>query len=42
MTRLVLMGWAILAVALAALWVRQLRTKNTTSVFVPWPTKVTS
>ncbi len=36
MTALVLTGWAALAVALALLWVRQLRTRNATSVDVAW------
>lgn len=33
---IVLTGWAILAVALALLWLRQLKTKNATSVDVAW------
>ena len=36
MTRLVLVGWAVLAAVLATLWVRQLRTKDATSVDVAW------
>jgi steroid 5-alpha reductase family enzyme len=36
MTRLVLTGWAVLALVLAALWLRQLRTRNATSVDVAW------
>lgn len=36
MTTLVLTCWAILAAALALLWVRQLRTQNATSVDVAW------
>jgi len=35
-TTIVLLGWAILAVALSALWLRQLKTKNATSVDVAW------
>lgn len=36
MTNLVLSCWAVLAVALALLWARQLRTKDATSVDVAW------
>ena len=36
MTNVVLLGWAVLAVALTALWWRQLRTQNATSVDVAW------
>ena len=36
MTNPVLVGWAVLAAALAALWTRQLRTRNATSVDVAW------
>ncbi len=36
MISLVLIGWAVLAVALGLLWARQLVTKNATSVDVAW------
>jgi len=36
MIRLVLTGWAVLALVLGALWLRQLRTKDATSVDVAW------
>jgi steroid 5-alpha reductase family enzyme len=36
MTNLVLTCWAALAIALALLWARQLKTKNATSVDVAW------
>jgi steroid 5-alpha reductase family enzyme len=36
MIRLVLSAWAVLAVVLAVLWFRQLRTKDATSVDVAW------
>jgi steroid 5-alpha reductase family enzyme len=36
MTALALTCWAVLAVALALLWVRQLKTRNATSVDVAW------
>lgn len=36
MIHAVLLGWAVLAVALAALWLRQLKTQNATSVDVAW------
>ncbi len=36
MTPVVLLGWAVLALALFALWLRQLKTKNATSVDVAW------
>lgn len=36
MTRLLLQGWAVSAVLMALLWLRQLRTRNATSVDVAW------
>jgi len=36
MNTIVLLGWSILAVALSGLWLRQLKTKNATSVDVAW------
>ena len=38
MIRLLLAGWAALAVLMAALWLRQLRTRNATSVDAAWST----
>ena len=36
MSSVVFLGWAILALALALLWLRQLKTRNATSVDVAW------
>ena len=38
MIRLLLYGWAILAALMAALWLRQLRTRNATAVDAAWST----
>ena len=36
MIRLLLQGWAVLAILMALLWLRQLRTRNATSVDAAW------